>query len=576
MSEFETPPDKDLIAAFRAGDEAAFLEIYDRYGDRVYSYALNVTDSSDIAADVTSGTFMSAVEEGGEIEEPDHFRPWLFSLARATLRATGREAVAADNDGNGLRREVLDAVDDLGARDRHLMALHLVEGLEGEDLALAMGIDETNLDAVVSRMRRRVEGALGALLIARLGNPMCDQVEEVLGDWEEIYDPGLRARLNRHIGTCEQCQDRRAVLLSPLAALPGILLVTAPPELRARARVNAATTDRSQAGGGEGAETEATLPPVTRAEPIPVPVTAAPATAAQLTASQAPVPPMGAVVSPDDGSRDLAKLGIFVVVTIVVGLIGFSVAGRFAPLEVPAREAAAPLVSSTTTTSLPGETTVATSNGQSTPTTSVAPASPPQIGVSAESVDLGEDATSAEFEVTNSGGSTGEITFATSSEAISLSAGEASLTPGETTAIQLSLDRAEIEEGEIAETITVAWQGGSAEVAVVGSNEDSPIIHNPQANPSEVQAVGGGACPATQTTISARVRDTSAIESVVARWSDGSNSRETSMTEVGQDVFEGTVGPFNAPQTAEVRVVAFDERGNAGGATVSVSVLPCP
>ncbi|MGD2061941.1 MAG: hypothetical protein PVF87_13805, partial [Acidimicrobiia bacterium] len=124
--------------------------------------------------------------------------------------------------------------------------------------------------------------------------------------------------------------------------------------------------------------------------------------------------------------------------------------------------------------------------------------------------------------------------------------------------------------------IEVGWPQGETEVAVVATYESNPIIHNPQARPGEVQVDGGGECTATQTTISARVTDTSPLESVTVRWSDGTRARETAMDDIGDDIYQTVIGPFTAAQTADVRIVAFDDRGNAGGAVVSVNVLPCP
>ena len=320
---------------------------------------------------------------------------------------------------------------------------------------------------------------------------------------------------------------------------------------------------------GPSSEVEsATTDPMSDVDPVPVPAMAA--------TTPNPAPPSPALDSAieDDGSRDLAKLAIFVVVTVVVGLIGFAVAGRFTPRDIPEGEEAAGPVVSSTTTSRPGETT--TSEVEVTTTTAGATSPPPNFQAGTDSVDFGEEATSAEFAVTNSGGSAGEISISTSSEAIAPSVDETSLAPGDTATIQLSLDRDEIEEGDIAETITVAWSGGDIEIAAVGSHEDNPIIHNPQANPPEVEVDGGAACLTTQSTVSARVRDTSPLESVVVRWNDGSSSRETAMSDIGEDIFEGVIGPFNSARTAEVRIVAFDERGNAGGAVISVNVLPCP
>jgi DNA-directed RNA polymerase specialized sigma24 family protein len=559
-----------LIAAFDAGDEAASTEVYDRYGDRVYSYALNFTRSDDIAAEATLQTFGQAAEELDDLDEPEHFRSWLFSLAHRHVKdlGGGMPAVSDTDDEDGLRREILDATGDLGARDRHLMLLHLAEGLEGEELARASGIEEENLDELVSRMRRRVEGALGALLIARLGNPECDEIEDVFGDWDGEYDAQLRARINRHIGGCGRCQERRSLLLSPLAALPGIMLVSPPPELRGRVRVSAASARRAEPEDETVGEEQIEIADEGGSPPAPVAATPPPQADPVMDPARAAVPP-----ARDDGSRDLAKLALFLAVTIVVGLIGLSVAGRFDPLQVPEGELEGPVVSSTTTTAPEATTTVASNDEPATTTTT---ASPPEVGVGTTSIDFGDDGTSAAFEVTNSGGSVGEITLSASSGAIALSASEASLAAGETATFEASLDRNAVEEGDIGETITVSWAGGDIEISAIGTHEDNPIIHNPRVSPAEVQVDGGSACPATRTTVSARVRDTSPLESVVARWNDGSSTRETAMDGVGEDVYEGAIGPFSSPQTAEVRIVAFDERGNAGGAVVSVNVVPCP
>lgn len=552
MSDFDTTPDNDLVAAFRAGDQDAIAAIYDRYGDRLHSYALNTTRSPDRAADVTLATFRVAAETMDELEDPVGLRPWLFRLARDDLRRepeAGAVDADADHEG-GVREQVLDASDDLSARDRHLMMLHLVEGLEGRDLAYVMGIDESNLDVLLTRMRRQLDVALGPLLMARLGNADCDEVEALLEGWDGVYDPRVRAQINRHIGGCESCQERRALLLSPAAALPGIMFVPAPSSIRDRVlgSVIAATPAEPEPGPEPAGQD---------LDPEPLPVPAAPAEA--------------------DSTGDLAKLAIFLVVTIVLGLIGFSVSGRFEPLDIPVAEPdpGVPVASTTTTTTLVEPETTTTSS-PATPDTTGPPATPAAIAVLTDTVDLGDDGTLGEFEVTNSGGSPGEIVLSTSSDALALSVGSADVAAGETATFEVSLDRGQIEEGEFAESITITWPDGEAEVSVVGVHEDNPIIHNPQASPSEVQVDGGAACIATQTTISARVRDTSPLESVVVRWNDGSSSRETAMTDVGGDIFEGVIGPFRAAQTAEVRVVAFDELGNAGGAVISVNVLPCP
>ena len=275
------------------------------------------------------------------------------------------------------------------------------------------------------------------------------------------------------------------------------------------------------------------------------------------------------------------RLGIFAVVTVVLGLIGLAVAAQFEPLDplttVPVAESPDQGgETTTTTTTTPGSASTTSAPEPSSTTSTSAPGAPAALEVSTETIDFGADGTVNQFEIANSGGSPGTWQVAASSEAIALSAGEGELDPGETATIDMSLDRESIEEGDLAETVTVSWDGGEVEIEVVGTHEDLPIIHNPQASPASIEVSGEG-CDNDQTTISARVRDTSPLESVVVRWSpDGGAQRETAMESVGNDMFEAVIGPFTTVQTAEARIVAFDDRGNAGGASASVTVVACP
>jgi len=283
----------------------------------------------------------------------------------------------------------------------------------------------------------------------------------------------------------------------------------------------------------------------------------------------------------DSLDPEWVRWGIFVVVTVVVGLLGFAVSARFEPLDplptVPVTQAPPGAVGSSTTTT-PGDSSSTTDDaGRSGSTSTTAAPTPAALEVSTETLDFGGDGTVNEFGITNAGGRPGTFQVAVSNEAIALSVGEGEVAGGETVTIQLSLDRGEIEEGNIDETVTVSWDGGESEVSITGSNEANPILHNPQASPSSVEVSGDDACTNTQTRVSVRVRDTSPIASVVARWSpDGGAQRETEMSSVGNEMFEATIGPFTTAQTAEVRIVAFDDRGNAGGATATVSVVACP
>jgi hypothetical protein len=274
-----------------------------------------------------------------------------------------------------------------------------------------------------------------------------------------------------------------------------------------------------------------------------------------------------------------ARIGLFAVVTVIVGLIGLAISAQFDPLQPqPTLPGTAPPVASATTTSLvPRPSTTTNAGGGSSTSSTAAAAEPAAIQASTDNINFGGDATVNEFELTNSGGETGQWEVTSSSEAIAVSPASGDLAGGETVTIELQLDRENIPEGDLEESLTVTLSGGSQEIAVVGTHEDNPVIHNPQASPASIQVAGDPECTNTETTVTSRIRDTSPLESVVVQWSpDGGAQRETAMTPFGEDMFEAVVGPFTVVTTADVRIVAFDERGNAGGATTQVAVVECP
>lgn len=281
---------------------------------------------------------------------------------------------------------------------------------------------------------------------------------------------------------------------------------------------------------------------------------------------------------------DSPWIGAFIAVTLVVTLIGGAISSGVDQIVRPPTPTR-PAPSAAVTPTVPAPSTEGAISPSATPTSTpvegatgepTAPAGPASIELSTETIDFGAEGIAAEIELTNTGDQAADWTALSSSEAIAFSAPGGSLPPGETAILRVSLDRSLVSEGEVSETITIRWDDSEKAVEATATHEDNPIIHNPKASPATVNANGEG-CAGTQTTISARIRDTSAITSVVARWSpDGSAGKETPLTSVGNDMFEGVVGPFTTARAASVKIVAFDERDNAGGASISVTVNACP
>ncbi|RPI87288.1 MAG: sigma-70 family RNA polymerase sigma factor [Chloroflexi bacterium] len=70
------------IAAARK-DPRAFGLLYDRYAPKIYRYLLSRLRSVEEAKDVTSQTFLTAIESFPRYKHNGYFSAWLFSIARS-------------------------------------------------------------------------------------------------------------------------------------------------------------------------------------------------------------------------------------------------------------------------------------------------------------------------------------------------------------------------------------------------------------------------------------------------------------------------------------------------------------
>ena len=261
-----TNDDAELVAQALAGDRDAFAAIYDRYADRIHDFCRATLRSNEEAADATQETFMLAWQHLARLRDPARVRAWLYAIARhEALRRARRSAgfdlqeppdmaaPAAESpelqvEEAELRELVWAAAGGLEPRDRAVLDLSVRQGLDGAELADALGVRREHAYVLASNVRKRVERALGALLVARLGRRDCPELAAMLADWDGAYAPDVRRRVTRHVDSCETCFERRRALASPIALLATVPIATAPAILRDRTL--GALETRSGTSGG--------------------------------------------------------------------------------------------------------------------------------------------------------------------------------------------------------------------------------------------------------------------------------------------------------------------------------------
>jgi RNA polymerase sigma-70 factor (ECF subfamily) len=162
-----TDDDRSLIDAAQA-DPARFLELYDRYVDRVYAYVSRRAGSRAVAEDITSAVFEQALANLPRFEwRGAPFAAWLFRIAANALadhwRGEGRAShepppeVPDEREHQDLERRltVFQLVDRLPEAQRQVIEMRFVEGRGIREIAAALD---------------RTEGAVKQLQLRALEN----------------------------------------------------------------------------------------------------------------------------------------------------------------------------------------------------------------------------------------------------------------------------------------------------------------------------------------------------------------------------------------------------------------------
>ena len=195
------PDDHALVERLRAGDEAAFVELVDRYDRQLRRLARTFVRTDALADDVVQETWIAVLRGIDRFEERSSLKTWLFRILvnRARTRAV-REArqvpfssLGSAEDAEGpaidpsafgpdgawatppaqlevepetrllsaeLRGRLAEAVETLPEQQKTVILLRDFGGLDGPEVAEALGISEGNQRVILHRARTRMRDAL--------------------------------------------------------------------------------------------------------------------------------------------------------------------------------------------------------------------------------------------------------------------------------------------------------------------------------------------------------------------------------------------------------------------------------
>ena len=183
-------PDRELVARWRTGDEAAFEHLVRRHEARVFRFLLRMLGERAEAEDVAQETFLNLHRHGRRFRGEARFATFVYrvaanaalnrrrSLGRRGLRlrrlaerqAAGHDLPASPRDpqaaleGAETERLVQRALLELPVRWRLPLVLYDIEGVAYGEIAQALGIPEGTVKSRIHRARRELREKLRPIL----------------------------------------------------------------------------------------------------------------------------------------------------------------------------------------------------------------------------------------------------------------------------------------------------------------------------------------------------------------------------------------------------------------------------
>jgi RNA polymerase sigma factor (sigma-70 family) len=215
--------DEQLVALFRAGNDAAFSVIHDRYRQRLFAYSRQMLGGSrQDAEDALQDVFLRAYSSLRTNDRPLSLRAWLYRVAHNRCidhlrRPTPRPADLFDTSRKPLHdpmdeaerhedlRQLVADVRRLPEQQRSALLMREIDGLSYAELSDALGV---SLQAVKSLL---VRARIGLVEAVEARDTACSEIRVDLAD---SFDRGVRASglARRHLRDCDGCVAYRTQL----------------------------------------------------------------------------------------------------------------------------------------------------------------------------------------------------------------------------------------------------------------------------------------------------------------------------------------------------------------------------
>ena len=177
--------DKELILRFQKGDELAYVELVNRYRDRLMNFVYRYVGTREEAEDIVQDTFVKLFQKKDYYRPISEFSTWIFTiasnLAKTELRKRKRRKVSylsqigmeekdfdipvedtTDEEmvGEFTESQIQDAIQSLQLHFRTALILRDIEELSYEEISKILDVPLGTIKSRINRARLQLQEML--------------------------------------------------------------------------------------------------------------------------------------------------------------------------------------------------------------------------------------------------------------------------------------------------------------------------------------------------------------------------------------------------------------------------------
>lgn len=178
-----TDSENSIIQTCQQGNLEKFGELYDKYIKKIYNFVYYKTWHQETTEDITSQTFMKALERIGSFDSNrGTFQAWLYQIARNTVidyyrtsknslniddiwRLSAGGDIEIDFNNKQLLEKVSHYLDSVKPEHKEIFIMRIWNGLSYKEIATIVGKTEANCKMIFSRILVRLQNEITLSLL---------------------------------------------------------------------------------------------------------------------------------------------------------------------------------------------------------------------------------------------------------------------------------------------------------------------------------------------------------------------------------------------------------------------------